>query len=355
MTDLFTPLPMGAFTADNRIFMAPLTRCRTEPDHVPGVLMAQHYAQRASAGLLIAEATMISAGHSAFWHEPGIYSEAQIAGWRSVTDAVHQHGGRIFLQIWHGGRATHPALNEGNPPIGPSAIAIQGEVHTPEGKLPYVVPRELADSEIPAVVSAFVQAAHHAKQAGFDGVEIHGANGFLLDQFLRSGSNQRQGNYGGNREKRARLLFEVIVAVSAVLGSQRVGLRLSLLNGVNDMRDEDPVGLSRWLGKQLSAYKLGYLHMMRGDFRGEQTGDVMTPMREAYDGVLVANMGYSVQEAADSVSSGLVDAVAFGKAFLANPDLPARIKQGAELNTPDVATFYGGDARGYNDYPSITG
>ncbi|MGM3191775.1 alkene reductase [Dickeya dadantii subsp. dieffenbachiae] len=353
MTDLFTPLSLGSFTARNRIFMAPLTRCRTELEHVPSELMATHYAQRASAGLLIAEATMISAGNSAFWREPGIYSAAQIEGWQRVTEAVHQHGGRIFLQIWHGGRATHPALNHGNPPVGASAIAIQGEVHTPQGKLPYVVPRELTDDEIPSIVSEFAQATRNAQLAGFDGVEIHAANGFLLDQFLRSGSNQRQGAYGGSREKRARLLFEVLDAVSQVIGSDRVGLRLSPLNGVNDMRDDDPIGLGRWLAQQLNAYKLAYLHLMRGDFRGEQTGDILTPVREAYQGILVANMGYSTQEAADAVSRGLVDAVAFGKAFLANPDLPARIWQGAVLNTPDAETFYSGDANGYNDYPTL--
>jgi N-ethylmaleimide reductase len=202
MTDLFTPLQLGAITAPNRILMAPLTRCRAGDGHVPNALMAEYYAQRASAGLLIAEATMAMAGNSAFWHEPGIYSAGQVAGWKLTTDAVHAAGGRIFLQIWHGGRACHPLLNDGAQPVAPSALAITGdEVHTPQGKQPYVLPRELRDDELPAIVAGFRKAAENAKAAGFDGVEVHGANGYLLDEFLRDGANQRGGPYGGSRGK----------------------------------------------------------------------------------------------------------------------------------------------------------
>ena len=356
MNPLFSPLKMGALTVPNRIFMAPLTRCRADDAHVPRDLMAAYYAQRASAGLLIAEATMAMAGNSAFWHEPGIHSPEQIAGWRRVTDAVHQAGGRIFLQVWHGGRACHPLLNDGAQPVAPSPLAITGdEVHTPQGKQPYVVPRELRDEELPGIVAGFRQAAINALAAGFDGVEVHGANGYLLDQFLRDGSNQRSGPYGGDWSGRARLLFEVLAAVCDAVGSQRVGLRLSPLNSFNDMRDSNPVGLAQWLASEVNRFDLAYLHLMRGDFFGVQQGDVMTPVRAAYRGVLIGNMGYRPEEAAEAVRTGKVDAVAFGVAFLANPDLPARIAAGAPLSAPNPATFYTAGPEGYLDYPTWGG
>ena len=354
MAMLFNRLKLGSLTVPNRIFMAPLTRCRAEPGHVPSALMAEHYAQRASAGLIIAEATMAMAGNSAFWKEPGIYNEAQIAGWKGVTDAVHAAGGRIFLQVWHGGRACHPLLNDGAQPVAPSALAIQGdEVHTPEGKKPYVVPRVLADAEIPGIVAGFRQAAENALQAGFDGVEVHGANGYLLDEFLRDGVNKRTGPYGGPLENRARLLLEVIEAHCAVWGSDRVGVRLSPLNSYNDIADSDPVGLISWLANRLNDYHLAYLHLMRGDFFGKQQGEVMKPAREAYRGVLIGNMGYSAAEAEMAIASGQLDAVAFGVPFLANPDLPARFKAGAALNQANPATFYSPGPAGYTDYPAM--
>ena len=354
MAMLFNRLKLGSLTVPNRVFMAPLTRCRAEPGHVPGALMAEHYAQRASAGLIIAEATMAMAGNSAFWKEPGIYNEAQIAGWKGVTDAVHAAGGRIFLQVWHGGRACHPLLNDGAQPVAPSALAIQGdEVHTPEGKKPYVVPRVLADAEIPGIVAGFRQAAENALQAGFDGVEVHGANGYLLDEFLRDGVNKRTGPYGGPLENRARLLLEVIEAHCAVWGSDRVGVRLSPLNSYNDIADSDPVGLISWLANRLNDYHLAYLHLMRGDFFGKQQGEVMKPAREVYRGVLIGNMGYSAAEAEMAIASGQLDAVAFGVPFLANPDLPARFKAGAALNQANPATFYSPGPAGYTDYPPM--
>jgi len=355
VADLFTPLQAGALHLPNRILMAPLTRCRAEEGHVPGELMAEHYAQRASAGLLIAEATMAMPGCSAFWREPGIYSEAQVAGWRKVTNAVHARGGRIALQIWHGGRACHPDLNDGIIPVAPSALAIQGEeVHTPKGKQAYTEPRALADAELPGIVQGFAHAAENARRAGFDGVEVHGANGYLLDAFLRDGANRRSGAYGGPVENRARLLLEVLEAVCSVWGSDRVGLRLSPLNSFNDMRDSDPVGLATWLASRLNDFNLAYLHVMRGDFYGKQTGDVLTPMRQHFRGVLVSNMSYTPEEAAQAVRQGLVDAVAFGTAFLANPDLPERIRLCAALNTPDPATFYTPGPQGYTDYPALS-
>ncbi len=354
MTTLFSPLQLGAIAAPNRIFMAPLTRCRAGAEHLPNAMMAEYYAQRADAGLIIAEATMAMAGNSAFWREPGIHSAAQVAGWKLTTDAVHAAGGRIFLQLWHGGRACHPLLNGGAQPVAPSAIAITGdEVHTPQGKQPYVVPRELRDDELPGIVAGFRKAAENARAAGFDGVEVHGANGYLLDEFLRDGANKRSGPYGGSIENRARLMLEVIAAVSSVWGSERVGLRISPLNSYNSMIDSDPIGLATWLAGRLNDCKLAYLHAMRGDFFGQQKGDVMTPIRANYQGVLVANMGYTPDEAATSVAAGKIDAVAFGTAFLANPDLPARIEAGATLNKPIAATFYSSGAEGYTDYPTL--
>ncbi|MBN8285496.1 alkene reductase [Zoogloea sp.] len=352
MSALFQPLQAGAVSLPNRILMAPLTRCRAEEDHVPGDLMATHYAQRASAGLLIAEATMAIEGNSAFWHEPGIHSAAQVAGWKHVTDAVHKADGRIFLQVWHGGRACHPLLNNGAQPVAPSALPIRNdEVHTPEGKKPYVTPRALADDELPGIVAGFRHAAENALAAGFDGIEVHGANGYLLDEFLRDGSNTRSGPYGGPFENRARLMLEVLDACVGVWGEGRVGLRLSPLNSYNDMLDSDPVGLITWMARRLNDVPLAYLHVMRGDFFGQQKGDVLTPARAHYKGVLIGNMGYTPQEAASAIESGQLDAVAFGTAFLANPDLPARIKAGASLNKPHPATFYSPGAEGYTDYP----
>jgi N-ethylmaleimide reductase len=352
VSPLFQPLALGPLTLPNRVLMAPLTRCRAEEGHRPGALMAAYYAQRASAGLIIAEATMAMEGNSAFWREPGIYNQEQVEGWRGVTDAVHQAGGRIVLQIWHGGRACHPLLNGGRQPVAPSPLAIrEGSVRTPEGEQPYVLPRELADGELPAIVEGFRLAARHAIAAGFDGVEVHGANGYLLDSFLRDGSNHRSAPYGGSIAARARLLLEVLGAVRAE--TPLMGLRLSPLNSYNDMEDSNPVGLVRWLAEQLDAAGVDYLHLMRADFLGRQQADVLTPAREGYRGVLIANMGYDATEAAAAIKAGAVDAVAFGTAFLANPDLPERLRRGAPLLSPDPATFYTPGPAGYTDYPSL--
>lgn len=354
MTTLFSPLKFGALTAPNRIFMAPLTRCRADAEHVPTALMSEYYAQRATAGLIIAEATMAMENHSAFWMEPGIHSPAQVAGWRRTTDAVHAAGGRMFLQIWHGGRACHPLLNGGAQPVAPSAIAITGdEVLTPQGKQPYVIPRELSDDELPGIVAGFRKAAENARAAGFDGVEVHGANGYLLDEFLRDGANKRSGPYGGSLENRARLLFEVIAAVSDVCGADRVGLRLSPLNSYNSMIDSNPIGLATWLAERLNDFDLAYLHVMRADFFRQQSGDVLTPVRANYKGTLIGNMGYTASEAAQAIDEGKLDAVSFGTSFLANPDLPARIKASAALNKPNPATFYTPGPEGYTDYPAM--
>lgn len=351
---LFQPLHAGALKLKNRILMAPLTRIRADADHIPTDLMVEHYSQRASAGLIIAEATMAMEGCSAFGTEPGIYSQAQVEAWKKVTEAVHQKGGVIFLQIWHGGRACHPLLNNGREAVAPSAIAITNdEVHTPEGKKPYSVPRALEDDELPGIIEGFRQAALNAKAAGFDGVEIHGANGYLLDSFLRDGANKRTGPYGGSMENRARLLLEVIDATIGVWGSDRVGLRVSPLNSFNSSSDSDPVGLYTFLSKKLNPLNLAYLHVMRGDVLEELEGEVLKPIREAYDGTIVSNMGYTAAEADQAIGEGEIDAVAFGVPYLANPDLPERFAQDAPLNEPNPDTFYAPGAEGYNDYPTL--
>jgi N-ethylmaleimide reductase len=352
---LLSPLTAGAFKLPNRVLMAPLTRCRADADHNPTPLMAEYYAQRASAGLIIAEATMVMEGNSSFWMEPGIYSEAQVKGWKAVTDAVHAKGGQIVLQLWHGGRACHPLLNGGAQPVAPSAIPITGdEVHTPEGKKPYVTPRELRDDEIPGIVASFKKAAENAKAAGFDGVEVHGANGYLLDEFLRDGSNKRSGPYGGPLENRARLMLEVLDAVISVWGADRVGLRISPLNSYNSMIDSDPVGVTTYIAQQCSTRGIAYLHMMRADFFQAQQGDVITPARQHFKGTLISNMGYTADEAEQAITEGKLDAVAFGTSFLANPDLPARIAAKAPLNAPNPARFYSPGPEGYTDYPAMS-
>ncbi len=355
MSALFTPLTLGSLTLRNRIVMAPLTRCRADADHVPTDLMVEYYTQRASAGLIIAEATMVIAGNSAFGaREPGIYSEAQVAGWKKVTDAVHAKGGLIFLQLWHGGRACHPLLNGGIQPVAPSPLAITGdETYTPEGKKPYVVPRELRDDELPGIVEGFRLAAVNAKAAGFDGIELHGANGYLLDEFLRDGSNKRTGPYGGPIENRARLLLEVTDAVISVWGKERVGVRISPLNSYNDMKDSDPVALTQHVATELNKRGIGYLHLMRADSYGVQKADVVTPAREAFKGVLMGNMGYTKDDSEAALASGQLQAVAFGHQYVSNPDLVERLRAGVELVAPDVSTFFTHEAKGYIDYPAL--
>ena len=352
---LFTPVALGDLQLSNRILMAPLTRCRADADHVPTEVVAEYYAQRASAGLIIAEATMAIAGNSAFGgREPGIYSDAQIAAWQKVTAAVHAQGGKIVLQIWHGGRACHSLLNNGTQPVAPSPLRITNdETHTPQGKKPYEVPRELRDDELPGIVAGFREAARKAQRAGFDGVEIHGANGYLLDQFLRDGSNQRSGPYGGPIAHRARLLLEVVEAVVGVWGAGRVGVRISPLNSYNDMKDSDPVALTSYVAAELNRRGIAFLHLMRGDFFGVQQGDVVTPARAAFKGALIGNMGYTPAEAVAAVAAGTFAGVAFGHHYISNPDLVARVKAGVALVEPDARTFYSPGAAGYTDYPSL--
>lgn len=349
---LFTPVQLGELELPNRIIMAPLTRVRAI-GHQPNALMAEYYSQRASAGLLITECTMVSEGTSAFGNDPGIYSSSQVDGWKLTTDAVHAAGGRIFMQIWHAGRAAHPLLNNGQDSVSASPIAIDAETHTPDGKQPYTVPRELSREEIKKIVEDFRQGAINAKAAGFDGVEIHGANGYLIDQFLRDSSNQRTDEYGGSLQNRTRFLAEVIEAVCSVFGPGRVGLRLSPLNSFQDMSDSAPEAWMEYLATFLNDYDLAYLHVMRADFFDQQHGDVISIARKFYKGHLMVNMGYSIDEADQAVSSQQVDSVAFGKAFIANPDLVERAQLQAPFNEPDQSTFYTSGSEGYVDYPAL--
>ncbi|MDN3652892.1 alkene reductase [Thalassotalea ponticola] len=350
---LMQSLQLGDITAENRVLMAPLTRTRASGD-IANELMAEHYAQRASSGLLIAEATAVMANCAAFLNGPGIYSPEHVDGWKKVTDAVHAKGGKIFLQIWHGGRACHPDLNNGVTPVAASPLAITNdEVHTSDGKKAYTVPNALTSDGIAEIVAGFKQGAVYAKQAGFDGVEVHAANGYLLDNFLRDGSNQRDDRYGGSVENRARLLFEVLDAVVDVWGAGRVGVRTSPLNSFNSMHDSDPIGLTKYLAERFNDYHLAYWHLMRSDFLQQQTGDVISPARALYRGNLIANMGYTADEAEEAIASGKVDAVAFGVPYIANPDLVERLASNTPLNSADPDTFYLGEAKGYTDYPFI--
>lgn len=357
MTSLFEPTHAGDITLANRIAMAPLTRNRA-PDAIPTELTATYYAQRATAGLIISEATAISPEGQGYADVPGLYGTEQLDGWKKVTRAVHEAGGKIVVQLWHVGRISHTSLQPGHAkPVAPSAIRAHAKTVLLKDGVPTFTdtsePRALDAEELPRIVQDYRHAARNAIAAGFDGVEVHGANGYLIDQFLRDTPNQRTDAYGGSLENRARLLFEVLTAVTQAIGSERVGLRLSPLNSFNSMKDSDPLALIGFLADRLNAFNLAYLHVMRADFFGVQKADVMPVAREKYKGVLVGNMGYSADEAEAAIAEGKLDAVAFGTAFLANPDLPARIRAKAPLNAPDSNTFYTGGAKGYTDYPTL--
>ncbi|OQS07714.1 NADH:flavin oxidoreductase [Thraustotheca clavata] len=353
--NLFTPLNVGRLTLNNRIIMAPLTRCRSNPEgHIPSELMIQHYADRADAGLIITECSMITPLTSAFYYEPGVYSEAQLSAWKKITDAVHAKGGKIFCQIWHAGRAAHPSLNNGIQSVAASAIAIKGFTHAVGGKVSHAVPRELTVNEISDVVELFATAAKNCVDiAGFDGVEIHAANGFLIDQFLRDGSNQRIDNYGGSIENRARFLNEVLEAVTSAIGGDRVGVRLSPINGYLGQTDSDPAALTEYLAKLVNNFELAYVHVLRRDSTGVVSGDYLPVYRKYYKGILIGNAGYSREEADEAIFDNEIDAVAFGEAYVANPDLVTRFERRAPLNTPNPKTYYTPGPEGYNDYPKM--
>ncbi len=352
--DLFTPLDLGPCRLRNRVVMAPLTRCRAGAGDVPRALNVEYYRQRASAGLIITEASQIAPEGKGYPATPGIYNAAQTAGWARVTNAVHERGGRIFLQLWHVGRISHPCYQPGGAlPVAPSAIRPAGEVGTPEGRVPYVTPRALETHEIPGLVAQYAAAARNARAAGFDGVEIHAANGYLIDQFLRDGTNRRTDAYGGSLENRLRFLAEVVEAVADVWGAGRVGVRLSPISGFNDMRDSDPAATFGAAAEMLGRAGLAYLHVIEQDRTGGIDDFDWGALKRAFGGVYMANGGYDFTRASVALARGDADLVAFGVPYIANPDLVERFSAGAPLNEADPATFYGGDARGYTDYPAL--
>ncbi len=354
---LFQPIHLGAIASPNRIAMAPLTRGRAGESRIPNDLMVEYYRQRASAGVIIAEATAISEQGYGWDQAPGIYNDAQVAGWQKITDAVHEAGGKILLQLWHVGRASHTDFQpNGERPVSSSAIAIQGEAHTPQGKKTYEVPRALELNEIPGIIQQYVNATKRAMSAGFDGVEVHGANGYLLDQFLRDGVNQRTDAYGGSIENRARLMLEVTQAVIATWSADRVGLRLSPNSTFNDLSDSNTVATFTYVAEQLEPLGLAYLHVVEalpGHFMHTEGERAAPAIRKAFSGPLILNGGYDAESGADAIASGAADLISYGIPFIANPDLPARFRSGAELNAPDPATFYSRGKQGYTDYPSM--
>jgi N-ethylmaleimide reductase len=354
--NLFTPLTAGDLQLPNRIVMAPLTRSRAGAGNVPTALAALYYAQRASAGLLISEATQIDPTGQGYPATPGIYSAEQAAGWRQVTGAVHAAGGRIVLQLWHVGRISHSTFQPGGAlPVAPSAIRPAGQSFTGTGMVDFETPRALETSELPGIVKAYADAATLAIDAGFDGVEIHAANGYLLDQFLRDGTNQRNDAYGGSIDNRIRLLAEVIAAVTAHIGAGRTGLRISPEQTFNDMHDSAPQALFDRVAQLASGAGLAYLHVVEGDIAGGPGAGVnYHALRSHFSGVYIANHAYDAARATQAIAEGHADAVAFGKAFIANPDLVTRLRLAAPLNVPDGDTFYGGADKGYTDYPLLS-
>ena len=353
--DLFSSLRLGPFLLPNRILMAPMTRNRAGEGDAPVPLNAEYYAQRASAGLIITEASQVSPQGVGYPNTPGIHTDRQVEGWRLVTDAVHRRAGRIFLQLWHVGRISHPSLQpNGEAPVAPSAIRPAGEAMTVDGPRPFVRPRALESSEISEIVDQFRYGARRAKAAGFDGVEIHAANGYLIDQFLRDGTNHRTDRYGGSLENRARFLLEVTETVVEVWGPGRVGVRISPTNPFNDMRDSDPFTTFTVATRRLAGFPLAYLQVVEPLSPERNATERITPiLRDGFDGPLIANGGYTSAEGHEVIRTGQADAVSFGAPFLANPDLPRRFALGVRLSEPDRSTFYGGDARGYTDYPTM--
>lgn len=354
---LFSPYRLGGLELPNRIVMAPLTRNRAAAGNVPSDLAVDYYAQRASAGLIVSEATQVCPEGQGYEATPGVHSPEQIAGWRKVTDAVHARGGRIFLQLWHVGRVSHVSLQpDGGAPVAPSAIRADTRTFVGGTFVATSTPRALTLDEIPGVVDSFRQGAANAIAAGFDGVEIHGANGYLLDQFLRDGTNTREDRYGGSLENRCRFMLEVLAAVIGEVGAERTGIRLSPVTPANDAVDSNPRALYGYLVPRIDALHPVYMHVIEGATGGDrgfgQPFDYHA-MRRAFHGTYIANNGYTASLAHDALENGHADLVAFGKPFIANPDLVERLKRGAALATPDQTTFYGGGAKGYTDYPPL--
>ena len=355
---LFTPVKIGAIEAANRIAMAPLTRNRADNDTGEvGDMHVDYYRQRAGAGIIITEATQISPEGKGYLGTPGIHTEGQVAAWRKVTDAVHEAGGKIVLQLWHVGRISHTSLQpDGQSPVAPSAINAGVKTFTADGFEPTSDPRALETDEMPRVVYDFVHAAEMAMKAGFDGVEVHGANGYLLDQFLKTGSNTRTDAYGGSVENRARLLLEVMEAVTGAIGGDRTGLRLSPFSPANGISDDTPQETFTYVVKELNRFNLAYLHMVEGATGGSrdlEEGQSIDALRKLFEGPYMANNGYDRDMALKATAEGHAEMIAIGRPFIANPDLVERYKQDAELNEGDQKTYYGGGREGYTDYPTL--
>lgn len=354
MSQLFEPLQAGDLTLPNRVVMAPLTRCRADAGRVPNDLMREYYVQRASAGMILSEATSVTPMGVGYPDTPGVWSREQVDGWKRITQAVHEAGGRILLQLWHVGRISHPSYLNGELPVAPSAIAAQGHVSLVRPKAPYPVPRALETSELPGIVEAYRQGAKNAQEAGFDGVEIHGANGYLLDQFLQTSSNRRTDEYGGSIENRARLMLEVTDAVVEVWGANRVGMHLAPRGDSHGMGDTDLTATFGYVARELGKRNLAFLcarESVEGAFR--LGPDLKRTFQDAGGGAYIANEGFTREEAMRVLAAGEADAVAFGREFIANPDLPRRLELDAPLNEPDSSTFYAQGAHGYTDYPAL--
>ncbi|OQA34951.1 MAG: N-ethylmaleimide reductase [Betaproteobacteria bacterium ADurb.Bin341] len=358
MTDLFTPAKFGAIEMANRIVMSPLTRNRAGAGNVPTPLMAEYYRQRATAGLIISEGTPISPQAHGYPRTPGIHTPEQIEGWKVVTAAVHAAGGKIVVQLWHTGRISHPDMQPGNAlPVAPSAIRPAGQTFTYTGMKEFVTPRALETAEIPGLIATYVQAAQNGIAAGFDGVEVHAGNGYLLDQFLRSSTNQRTDAYGGSKENRTRLLLEILAAIGAAIGNDRVGLRLSPVTTFNDISDAAPQETFNTIVSQLNPLKLAFLDILQGT--GGEPQERWLPfdyaqLRALYSGNLILNNGFDFASGQKAVESGAADAIAYGRLLLANPDLVERFRRGAPLNQPDYSKLYVGEEKGYTDYPFLT-
>ena len=353
--DLFSAVTLGSIALKNRMVMAPLTRNRAGENGVPHDLNATYYAQRATAGLIITEATPISKMAHGYPNLPGIYTENQVAGWQKIVDAVHAKDGKIVLQLWHVGRISHPSMLDGALPVAPSAVKPAGKAFTYKGLVDYVEPRALDVSELPALIEDYVHATKCALKAGFDGVEIHAANGYLLDQFLRDGSNKRTDNYGGSFENRARMLMQVTKAVVDVAGSDKVGVRISPANFFNDMADSNPQALFNYVAESLNQFNLAYLHVVEGGIAGAGAVESFdfVALRKHFKNAYMANLSYDKARGNAAIASGHADCIAFGVPFLANPDLVERYKTNAPLNEANSKTFYGGAEKGYTDYPFL--
>lgn len=354
MPTLFTPLQVGDLLLPNRIVMAPLTRVRAGSTHIPNDMMVDYYSQRASSGLIMTECTMVDAHACAFIGEGGIYSSAHVVGWKQVTDAVHAKGGRIFMQIWHPGRAAHSLLNDGEQPVSSSAKAIRNEMtQTPQGLKPYEVPRALRTDEMPWYVEMFRLAAQNAKQAGFDGVQIHGAHGYLIDNFLRDGVNARTDAYGGSVPNRARFLLEVTDAAVSVWGAGRVAVRISPLVPFNDMVDSQPDALVTYVAQEMSQRKIAFLEIRHENHALPEERAILATARRHFQGALMTNGSYTRESGESTVARGAADAIVYGRPFIANPDLVIRFAKQAPLNEVNFDRLYGGGPDGYSDYPTL--